>query len=225
MARVSGWHGEQHQSYLEEQKAKLAAAGLSQDFEHVESPDLAAKSRFFRSIDVLSVPTAYREPKGLYVLEVPQGASTTPERHLYEEVFVVLEGSGHTEVWVEGSVHDTVEWRRNTVFTVPLNAMHTHVADQHGPAVLLCGNNAPPVMQLYRSSEFVFCTEFHFAERYVPGTGFYDVGPLTKDGDEELGIVQLAGERVAVVAQALHHRLALVDQLVRQAHIRATRAY
>ena len=119
--------------------------------------------------------------QGLYVLEVPQGGSTTPERHLYEEVFVVLEGSGHTEVWVDGSSRDTVEWRKNTVFTVPLNAIHTHVADQGGPAVLLCGNNAPPVMQLYRSEEFVFCTEFHFADRYVPGRGFYEVRPLTKE--------------------------------------------
>jgi glycosyltransferase involved in cell wall biosynthesis len=67
--RASGWLGEQHKPYLEEQIKKLAAAGLAHDFEHIESPDLAAKSRFFRSIDVLSVPTVYREPKGLYVLE------------------------------------------------------------------------------------------------------------------------------------------------------------
>ena len=67
--RVSGWLGEQHKPYLEAQKAKLAAAGLLQDFEHVESPDHATKVRFLSSLDVLSVPTDYHEPKGLYVLE------------------------------------------------------------------------------------------------------------------------------------------------------------
>src|SRR5262249_13371822 len=37
--------------------------------EHVESPDHASKVRFLQSLDVLSVPTNYHEPKGLYVLE------------------------------------------------------------------------------------------------------------------------------------------------------------
>jgi glycosyltransferase involved in cell wall biosynthesis len=48
---------------------KLADAGLADDFEHVDCPDHASKVEFFQSIDVLSVPAAFREPKGLYVLE------------------------------------------------------------------------------------------------------------------------------------------------------------
>lgn len=67
--RVSGWLGEQHGAYFLEQKAKLAEAGLLSDFEHMDSPDLRSKSRFLRSLEVLSVPTTYQEPKGLYVLE------------------------------------------------------------------------------------------------------------------------------------------------------------
>lgn len=67
--RVSGWFGPQHNDYLNEQKAKLEAAGLLGDFEHIDSPDHAAKSRFLRSLDVLCVPSVYREPKGLFVLE------------------------------------------------------------------------------------------------------------------------------------------------------------
>ena len=67
--RVSGWLGENNRAYFEEQKAKLARASLLERFEHVESPDHASKVRFLQSLDVLSVPTVYREPKGLYVLE------------------------------------------------------------------------------------------------------------------------------------------------------------
>jgi glycosyltransferase involved in cell wall biosynthesis len=66
---VSGWLGENHRPYLDEQKAKLQSAGLLGDFTHVESPDHASKVRFFQAIDVLSVPTTYREPKGIYLLE------------------------------------------------------------------------------------------------------------------------------------------------------------
>ncbi|HZZ80863.1 MAG TPA: glycosyltransferase family 4 protein [Gemmataceae bacterium] len=67
--RVSGWLGNHNRLYFDEQKAKLARANVLGDFEHVDSPDHASKVRFLQSIDVLSVPTTYREPKGLYVLE------------------------------------------------------------------------------------------------------------------------------------------------------------
>jgi glycosyltransferase involved in cell wall biosynthesis len=67
--RVSGWLGAHHHGYFEEIRRKIQAWDLSGAFEHVESPDHVSKVRFFQEIDVLSVPTPYREPKGLYVLE------------------------------------------------------------------------------------------------------------------------------------------------------------
>jgi glycosyltransferase involved in cell wall biosynthesis len=67
--RASGWLGAEHRPYLEKVRGTLAAAGLAGDFEYVASPDHDSKVRFLRSLDVLSVPTPYREPKGLYVLE------------------------------------------------------------------------------------------------------------------------------------------------------------
>src|SRR5262249_61905624 len=67
--RVSGWLGGSNRPFFDEQMRKLRDAGLGNDVEHVESPTHADKVRFLRSIDVLSVPTTYREPKGLYVLE------------------------------------------------------------------------------------------------------------------------------------------------------------
>ncbi|AMV28360.1 Mannosylfructose-phosphate synthase [Gemmata sp. SH-PL17] len=67
--RASGWMGENNRPYFEEQIKRLTSAGLIADFEHVESPTHEDKVRFMRNIDVLCVPTVYREPKGLYVLE------------------------------------------------------------------------------------------------------------------------------------------------------------
>jgi glycosyltransferase involved in cell wall biosynthesis len=67
--KVSGWLGENDRPFFAEQVAKLTAAGLAADFEHVDCPDHATKAAFFQSIDVLSVPTKFHEPKGLYVLE------------------------------------------------------------------------------------------------------------------------------------------------------------
>ena len=79
---VSGWLGDNHKAYLEEQKRRLRGAGLDADFIHVDSPDHAGKIRFLRSIDVLSVPTTYHEPKGLYVLEaLANGVPVVQPRH------------------------------------------------------------------------------------------------------------------------------------------------
>jgi glycosyltransferase involved in cell wall biosynthesis len=67
--RVSGWLGENQRAYLHGIQQRLAGAGLAQDFEYLDAPDHASKVHFLQSLDVLSVPTSYREPKGLYVLE------------------------------------------------------------------------------------------------------------------------------------------------------------
>ncbi len=80
--KASGWMGAQHKPFFEAQAKKLADAGLAADFEYVESPDHASKVRFLQSIDVLSVPTTYRDPKGLYVLEAwANGVPVVQPRH------------------------------------------------------------------------------------------------------------------------------------------------
>jgi glycosyltransferase involved in cell wall biosynthesis len=67
--KAGGWLGENNRPYFNEQVKRLEAAGLIADFEHVDCPTHDDKVRFMRSLDVLCVPTTYREPKGLYVLE------------------------------------------------------------------------------------------------------------------------------------------------------------
>jgi glycosyltransferase involved in cell wall biosynthesis len=80
--RISGWLGENNRAYFEEQKVKLRQANLFQDFEHVESPTHESKVEFLQSLDVLSVPTTYHEPKGLYVLEAwANGVPVVQPRH------------------------------------------------------------------------------------------------------------------------------------------------
>src|SRR5207249_1779486 len=80
--RVSGWLGENNRAYLQGIQERLKESGLADDFDHVESPDHSSKVRFLQSLDVLSVPTSYREPKGLYVLEaLANGVPVVQPRH------------------------------------------------------------------------------------------------------------------------------------------------
>jgi glycosyltransferase involved in cell wall biosynthesis len=80
--RVSGYLGAHDRAYFEDLKHKIKQWGLADHFEHVESPDHESKVRFFQSVDVLSVPTVYREPKGLYILEaMANGVPVVQPRH------------------------------------------------------------------------------------------------------------------------------------------------
>ncbi len=80
--RVAGYFGVAQEKFLAEREAKLAAAGLSNDYKRIDCPSHADKQRFLRELDVLSVPTTYREPKGLYVLEAwASGVPVVQPRH------------------------------------------------------------------------------------------------------------------------------------------------
>ena len=67
--RVSGWRGADQQEYLSKICDRITEAGLGMNFSCLDCPDLRSKVLFLSNIDLLCVPTTYREPKGLYVLE------------------------------------------------------------------------------------------------------------------------------------------------------------
>jgi glycosyltransferase involved in cell wall biosynthesis len=66
---AAGYMAPEHRPYLESIAESLRAAGLGEEFVYRGAVDRAKKIRFFHDIDVLSVPSPYREPKGLYLLE------------------------------------------------------------------------------------------------------------------------------------------------------------
>jgi glycosyltransferase involved in cell wall biosynthesis len=80
--RVAGYLGERDRRYLEDLESRIAGWGLSGSYERVGEVDRDGKIRFLQSIDVLSVPTVYRDPKGLFVLEaLANGVPVVQPRH------------------------------------------------------------------------------------------------------------------------------------------------
>lgn len=67
--RIAGWLGPQHQDYVDQCFRVLSAAGLQDAYRYEGEVDRDGKRNFLQSIDVLSVPSPYQEPKGIYVLE------------------------------------------------------------------------------------------------------------------------------------------------------------
>ena len=67
--RIAGWLSPENQAYADEQWERLDASGLQNAYHYEGAIDREAKLEFFRNIDLLSVPAAFQEPKGLYALE------------------------------------------------------------------------------------------------------------------------------------------------------------
>ncbi len=102
------------------------------------------------------------------VVELGPGASTEPQRHLYEEVVYVLSGHGTTTVEsADGTVHHSFEWGPKSMFALPLNLRYRHFnVDGNAPARLASTHNLPMMMKTFRNQEFIFDNPTEFAERF-----------------------------------------------------------
>src|SRR5487761_1325031 len=111
---------------------------------------------------------------GMYLVEVPSAGVLNAERHMYEEVFYVVEGRGSTEVWREGSSRkQQFEWQAGSLFAVPINTWHRLVNATSSPALVLVGTTAPPAMNLYDNDRFIFDNPFEFTDRYNEADDYF----------------------------------------------------
>ena len=66
---AAGYLAPEHQGYLDDVKNKLREWGLADHFDYRGEVDRAQKIAFLQSLDLLSVPATYQEPKGMFLLE------------------------------------------------------------------------------------------------------------------------------------------------------------
>ncbi len=113
----------------------------------------------------------------MFLYEIAPGASTTPTKHLYEDVYYVLEGRGSTQVEFNDGTKRAFEWVPKSMFAVPLNAKHRHFnGSGKERALLVSTTDMPLVMNTFHNEAFVFENDFDFVERsgkakYYTGEG------------------------------------------------------
>jgi len=79
---AAGYLPPEHTGYLDDVRRSLRSAGLEGEFTYRGEVDRAQKVEFLHELDVLSVPTTYKEPKGLFVLEaMAAGVPVVQPRH------------------------------------------------------------------------------------------------------------------------------------------------
>ena len=110
---------------------------------------------------------ASRTSNDCYVCEIAAGGKLAPQRQLFEEMVLVLEGRGSTSVWNDAGARITFEWKAGALFAIPLNCWHQHFnGSGTEPARFVSVTNAPPVINLYEDTHFVFNTPHDFKERF-----------------------------------------------------------
>lgn len=119
----------------------------------------------------------------VFLLELPPGGETAPQRHLFEQVFYVLTGHGSTTVEAADGRTHSFEWGPKSLFALPLNARYRHFnGSGREQARLASANNLPLVLNLFNDQNFVFGSAHHFAgrqsrESYFAGEGDFVPAP------------------------------------------------
>jgi oxalate decarboxylase/phosphoglucose isomerase-like protein (cupin superfamily) len=111
---------------------------------------------------------ASRTSNDCYVCEIPAGRKLTPQRQLFEEMILVLDGRGSTTVWNDAGQRITFEWKAGAIFAIPLNTWHQHFnGSGKEPARYVAVTNLPIVLNLYDDVDFVFNTKYDFKNRFA----------------------------------------------------------
>src|SRR5262249_51728025 len=62
---------------------------------------------------------ASRTSNDCYVCEIPPGGQLAPQRQLFEEMILILDGRGSTTVWNDAGSRITFEWKAGALFAIP----------------------------------------------------------------------------------------------------------
>jgi mannose-6-phosphate isomerase-like protein (cupin superfamily) len=131
----------------------------SRDLPRADWPRLGGKGTYIQVVGT-------NNKTGMYVVEVPARGALKPQRNMWEERYIVLEGRGSTEVWRNGDTAKTAfEWQQWSVFAIPMNANFQIINSSSAPALLLAVNTAPRTINAFQNMDFVFNNEFNFDDR------------------------------------------------------------
>lgn len=107
----------------------------------------------------------------VFLLDIPAKRSTSPQRHLYEEVIFVLQGRGSTQMEFSNGERRSFEWGPRSLFAMPINATYRHFnASGSENALLACTTSLPMVLNAFHNERFVFDNPFDFDERIGKST-------------------------------------------------------
>ena len=113
----------------------------------------------------------------MFVVDLAPGAASAPQRHLYEEIYYVLEGHGSTSIECADGRKHSFEWGPHSLFAIPLNTKYRLFNGSGAERARLSSTtNLPAMLNMFHNEAFVFDNPYEFDERlgaskYFAGEG------------------------------------------------------
>ncbi len=134
---VAGYLGDRDRPYFTELEKKIAEWGLQNSFTYRGEVDRDEKIDFLNNLHLLSVPTTYADPKGLYVLEaLANGVPVVQPHHGAFPELIEATGGGilvepHSAAAVAAGIHQLLEngERRRQLAQAGQETIHQHYDD------------------------------------------------------------------------------------------------
>lgn len=103
----------------------------------------------------------------MFLIDIPPGKKSSPQKHVFEETIYVMEGHGSTVIETSDGQKHTFEWGPKSLFALPLNCKYQHFNGSGDERALLSSvNYFPLMMNLFHNEEFIFENNFGFPERH-----------------------------------------------------------
>jgi uncharacterized RmlC-like cupin family protein len=113
----------------------------------------------------------------IFLIELPAGGRTSPQKHLYEEIIYVISGHGSTTILGSNGERYSFEWGPNSLFAIPLNAAHQHFNGSGArPARFASTNTLCVTLNLYHEESFIFNNVHDFPARLGKSSYFNGEG-------------------------------------------------
>jgi hypothetical protein len=102
----------------------------------------------------------------VFLLDIPPGGNTVPQKHIFEAAFYVLACHGSTVAERYSGERHQFEWGVHSVFAPPLNTKYQFFNSSGlEPARIAMSSNLPAVLNLFHNEDFVFNNPGVFPER------------------------------------------------------------
>ena len=102
----------------------------------------------------------------MFLFELAPGGSSAPLRHLYEDIYYVLDGHGSTQIELPDGSKRSFEWSPKSMFSIPINMPHRHFnSGGRERALIVSTTNMPLLMNTFHNDTFIFNNPFSFKDR------------------------------------------------------------
>lgn len=129
-----------------------------------------------------------------WILEIPPGGETKPQRELFEIGMYFFGGPGHIVVQQEDNRPQRIDFDYRSLYSVPLNVRYQIFNDGDQPIRLVAVTSFPFSLNAFNSEEFVTNNDFAFRDRYDTEEDYASTSTHTGPNDTTTNFVKDALE-------------------------------